>query len=295
MHAVIPLLFVFLLFNSEQLKTDKLYRANIFALVGASYFCVLQYSIYWYQVFLTQSLLQYLPGLLAVLASIAIALSKWNKRSHPIKTLFICCLFGLSLIASFGFDKQIKEKLAEMGGYFEGGDLAELAPPISISEDSQEVNSHEFTDIGLSMMAPADWQTKTLSSGHQYLVKFSADNLLLELRPNCLGEVEVDTPTFVKNTIALLEGGMDNNQVYHACSNRQTKSCLIKVIYGEAEGKIKERWHWLQLDGANPYLVDLVFFDASQEIKSAAWRAMMSTKPIVGIKPNYCTTPSVWL
>lgn len=293
MHTIIILLFLFVLFNGEQLKKDKLYRASVFALIGASYFFILQYSIYWYRVFPTQSVLQYIPGLVAVLATVAIALSKWNKRSHPVKTIIICSLFVVSLIASFGFDKQIKEKLAELGGYFDTHNLSKTT-----TESTNNSYAYKFADIGLSMQLSKDWQVKTLGSGHQYIVMRDEQELLLEVRPNCLSEVKVDTPTLIENTIELLEARSADNRVSHSCSNyQQGKVCLVKVVYEFGRGNIKERWRWLQLDNpsARPYLIDVLFFDKNPELRSEAWMIITSSTPVESSRSRYCSTPSAWL
>ena len=87
MHSLAPLLFTLILFNSHQLKTDNLYKANIFALVGGSYFVFLQYTVYWYRIFPSHNLAQYIPGFIVVLSTVGIALSPWNRRSNVIKTL----------------------------------------------------------------------------------------------------------------------------------------------------------------------------------------------------------------
>src|SRR5690606_26903793 len=180
-------------------------RANVFALVGVSYFVLLQYTVYWYQIFPTQSLIRYVPGFIVVLSTVGIALSPWNKRSNAIKTLILCGLFATTLVATFTLDKPIKENLATRGGCFKQGAL--FSQSSVIQYDSKSV---ELPAIGIRLDAPLDWQQHQLPSGHTYFTYSDRDNTLMEIRPNCLGGLDIDTPTYLFNILDLFEANTSN-------------------------------------------------------------------------------------
>lgn len=292
MHALIPLLFTLILFNSKQLKNDKLYRANIFALVGISYFCVLQYALYWYRVFPTESVAQYLPGLLAVSSAIGIALSPWNRRSHPLKTVLLCGLFGFSLLSTFAFDKAIKETLAEIGGFFQND--------VSLKPDKASLSDHklvELQSIGIQLQIPQHWQQRQLSSGHHYFIYDEQGKVLLEVRPNCLDALEIDTPTYLSNILQLFEGHNAGAQYESRCAQMEAdKNCLVQVRYPQS-GSIKEKWHWLEIptDQSRTFALDFVLLEDLSALKVEVWDVISSVAILKDKATEPCRTPAAWL
>lgn len=292
MHALIPLLFIFILFNSKQIKLDKLYRANIFALVGISYFCLLQYTIYWYRIFPTEHVQQYLPGLLAVLTTVAVALSPWNRRSHPAKTAALCGIFAVTLVVSFTFDKSIKESLAEIGGFFQR-DLV-LKPTAATTLATKPI---ELPTIGLQLRLTQDWQPKQLSSGHHYFTAVQEGKIKVEIRPNCLGALEIDTPTYLSNILTLSEARDAGTQYAFQCAKQgATKLCLVKVQYSSTN-ELKEKWHWLEIpsDPARAFGMDILMFENSAEWERKVADILATVGPSEGAATEPCRTPAAWL
>src|SRR5690606_41916628 len=177
----IPLLLIFILLNSHQLKVAKLYRANIFSLVGISYFLLYQYILYWYQIFPTEGVYQFIPGLLIFSSTVLIALSSWNRQSHPTKTVALCTLCTIALIATFTFDRAIKESVAELGGFFSGESIVPQGAPTEAI-----LNTIEIPGIGIQLEVPNHWSTHTLPSGHTYFTAQDNERLMLKVRPNCM-------------------------------------------------------------------------------------------------------------
>lgn len=238
MHALAPLLFILIVFNSEQIKQDKLYRANVFSLVGICYFFMLQYTIYWYRVFPSESISQYLPGLLFVSFTVALLLSPWLKKSHPAKTAVFVSICIVSISLTFVMDYSIKEKLAELGGFFKETEVVE-----GKSLGVRSIRVVELPKIGAKLHIPESWVVKVASSGHSFFELFEDGQKVLEVRPNCLGEFELDTPTYIDNILSFYEAGTLGEQHSYECSQvKSEKECLIKVSYSKAR-ELKDKWH----------------------------------------------------
>lgn len=292
MHSLAPLLLILILFNRQQLKTDNLYRANVFALVGMSYFVLLQYTAYWYQIFPSQSLTQYVPSVLVVLSTVGIALSPWNKRSTAIKTLMLCGLFATTLVAVFTLDKPIKENLAEMGGFFEQNES--LGQSSVIRYDSKSV---ELPEIGIRLDAPLDWLQHQLPSGHTYFTHSVMDKTLMEVRPNCLGALDIDTPTYLFNMLDLFEANTLSAATDLKCTqDGANKTCLVRVTYPQSSS-IKEKWHWLKIpeDRSRSIGIDFLINENAEAQYAEIWKVIASIEHLEVKALEPCRTPAAWL
>lgn len=285
MHALIPLLLIFILFNRNQLKADKLYRANVFALVGISYFFLYQHTLYWYRIFPTDNALQFIPGTLIVSATVFLALSPWNKNSHPIKTALLCSLCAAALVLGLGFDRPVKEKLAEIGGYFEDGTIISSVP----AADSRTL---DIAAIGIQLDLSSDWQERKLDSGHTYFVLQKNGQLAAEIRPNCLGDFNVDTPTFVFNTLELFAG---TNESAKCTRDQGIKECLIISGYATAKD-VQEKWRWFKMqDKSWSMEIDVLAFTDDQAVKEEILTLLASARPAASGPSEPCRTPATWL
>lgn len=292
MHAIIPLLFIFILLNSYQLKHDKLYRANVFALVGISYFSLLQYTLYWYRIFPSASVAQYIPALLTVLATVGVALSPWNKKSHPIKTTVLCGVFAASLVSTFAFDTEIKEKLAEIGGFFSQSSLFKstaIKPTLS--------ETLTLPELGFQLNPPSSWQQQHLASGHRYFIQTENEKKILEARPNCLGDFDMDTPTYLLNALELFEAHGSNTTHSYICVKKNgSKECLIEVKYPNSSGLL-ERWHWLKIP-PNRYqsiALDFLIYREDGSFRMEIPAVTESVKPLGERAAGLCHTPAAWM
>lgn len=292
MHSLAPLLFILILFNRQQLKTDNLYRANVFALVGMSYFVLLQYTVYWYQIFPSNSLIQYVPGLVVVLSTVGIALSPWNKRSNAIKTLILCGLFATTLVATFALDKPIKENLAEIGGFFKQDAL--FSQSSVIPYDSKSV---ELPEIGIRLDAPLDWQQHQLPSGHTYFTHKVMDKRVMEIRPNCLGALDIDTPNYLFNILDLFEVYTLNAATDLKCTqDGANKTCFVRVTYPQPSS-IKEKWHWLKIpeDRSRSIGIDFLINENAELQYAEIWKVIASIEYLGVNALEPCRTPAAWL
>ena len=297
MHALIPLLLIFIAFNSKQLKEDMWYRANVFSLVGISYFFIFQYTLYWYRIFPSDSWLQYLPGLLTISSTVAIALSSWNRKSHPVKTIslvFLCCL---AIVSTLSFDHSIKEKLAEWGGYFNSEGLRSGVISTAAAEPIIASNAEKLSMVGIRLDILPGWQRHRLESGHLYFTEHRNDKRILEVRPNCLGDMGIDTPTFVANTLSQFEAGISGTQQGVQCSmSAKDKQCLIVVNY-LANNAIVAKWRWLNIikGEGHAIIVDALFYEDSATLKEDVRNVLLSTKLLPQAPTQECHTPAAWL
>lgn len=291
MHALIPLLLIFILLNSHQLKVDKLYRANIFSLVGISYFLLYQYILYWYQIFPTEGVYQFIPGLLIFSSTVLIALSSWNRQSHPTKTVALCTLCTIALIATFTFDRAIKESLAELGGFFSGESIVPQGAPTEAI-----LNTIEIPGIGIQLEVPNHWSTHTLPSGHTYFTAEDNERLMLEVRPNCMQGLNTDTPTFINNTLLLFKAPESAVDHRVRCVNASQKECLVTVIYNGPKPEL-EKWRWFKVaeDESYSVMMDVIFMTTDNVLKEDILYLLKSTKLLNNGPTEYCRTPASWL
>lgn len=292
MHSLIPLIFILIAFNSRQLKQDSLYRANVFSLVGFCYFFYLQYTIYWFNIFPTESYFQYIPGILGVLLITGILLTPWAKNSHLTKTLCCCILFLVALVLTYGFDYEVKEKLAEIGGYY---DLPETNT--AGSQPNKPQKNVDLAKIGMSIQFTKNWISKETKSDHEYFELILNDKKTVEVRPNCFGRIDIDTPTYVQNMFSFFEVDTFKTQHYYRCLiEGGEKKCLIVAIY-PSSSNIKERWHWFRLDEKRQRSVglDILFFNNDEIVKEQALKVVESTKLLRAGPDEPCITPSEWM
>lgn len=291
MDALIPLLLIFIAVNSKQLSKDKLYRANVFAVVGFLYFVFLQYIYYWIRIFQVEGWLQFIPLLVAVLVAIGVCLSPWNKRSSVVKTISMCSIFVVSLVTTYIADVSIKEWLAERGGFYK----ARLASSLGEGVES-DGEMFEFYSVGVEMKALSGWRKSELSSGHEYLVYQAAGERHAEVRPNCLGKLQVDIPTYLSRVLHSIESGRENVSSSYECGQYDgLRKCLVKATYLEDESA-RERWHWFteKSDGTG-VVVDFILSADSELRKEEAAEIMKSTRLVDRRTAEMCRTPSAWL
>lgn len=291
MHALIPLLLVFIALNGKQLRSDKLYRANVFAIVGICYFFFIQYIAYWNRVFPAEEWTEYLPGIVAVLGAVGFSLSPWNRKSHPVKTACLCSLFFISLAGTYVFDVKVKEWLAEKGGFFND--------QISLNTNWEAATSaelFEFPGIGIEVRTSEGWRKAELPSGHEYLTYSDGDLGVMEVRPNCLGGMSIDTPTYVSNMLDLLEVTKPNIRYKYQCvKSERAKECLIRVEYPSVDGG-RKRWHWLKSLGEEKSIaMDFIMPDGNKAFEEKALGLMATTRISDRRKTAMCNTPAAWL
>lgn len=291
MHALAPLLLVLILLRYKKLQSDNLYRANVFFLAGFYYFFWLQYNLYWFRIFPTNGVLQYFPSALFTLLVVGIALSRWNQNSHPFKTLLFGALFVVSLIASYGFDTPIKEKLAELGRFYKGDEFY----PVAITQPNSTKNIN-FPNIALTISVPASWEQHQLDSGHNYFTVATNGAKSLELRPNCLGQLSIDIPTYIFKTEREFEQEFAGAKASHQCFiNNEGKHCIVKIGVGNAD-KITGKWRWFFVPqtGGISINIDTLFYAAEPDLQNQVMRALQATQTTADTPP-WCTTPADWI
>jgi hypothetical protein len=104
--------------------------------------------------------------------------------------------------------------------------------------------SIELPNVGLRLLVPRNWQQRQLPSGHYYFTNDLAQTPLLEVRPNCLDELLIDTPTYISNLLQLFEANGPDTEYETRCAMLgKTKNCLVKVKYPPSSA-IKGKWQW---------------------------------------------------
>lgn len=293
MHPLIPLLFSLIGFNGRQFREDKQYRLNVFSLVGISYFCFLTHISYWHETFSAPAWVVNFISVLVVMTTVAIALSPWLRHGGLAKTASLGLLFSAVLVGSYVYDREVKETIARMAGFY--GD--------EILSFQSEPEPHTVLQIalpsGLELEVPTNWELRDMPSGHVYFNFYASGQKALELRPNCVGRLRLDTPTIIKNALARLEA--EGKGLAHKVECQMTgsgvKECLIQVRYEKTEGMPRERWYWLSIprDRRVSTVVDVLLFDDSPALRSEALVAIASVRRVEQDAAVLCTTPAAWL
>lgn len=291
MHAIIPLLYIFLFFNKDQLRNDSPYRVCVFSLIGLSYFVFIQYIMYYYWVFPSDSLLQYLPGVVVVGGILGLCLSPWVKRATPIKAVICGTVFLAGALSSLIFDVEIKEQIAVAGGFYRvEPQQHHFAPPAELNSENIE-----FNRVGYSLEQLRQWSHKTASSGYDFLTAVEESKTLAEIRPNCFNDLGVDTPKYIENSLFAMAAEGQEHMV-ECIKNEGNRECLIKVKYNENHDTI-ERWRWFRYSAknkVNPEL-DILFYNNQSKLRAEAAFMLKSLQLLPPVSDVYCLTPAEWL
>lgn len=273
------------------------YRANVFCLVGIGYFFMFQYTLYWYRIFPTDGWVQFVPGLLIVLLTVVVALSAWNRKSHPAKTIVLGLLCFIAIATTLLFDHVVKEKLAEWGGYFGSEDLFSSVMSTAAAGPSSISDIEEIPMIGIRLNVSPRWQQHRMVSGLLYFTVDGNDKKTLEVRPNCLGDFKIDTPTFVANTLSLFEADASGSKKGVECRvTDESKQCLITVSYS-GKNEIAEKWRWLNIDRneGRAFTIDALFYEDVGTLKEDVRNIFLSARLLPQVPTQECFTPASWL
>lgn len=291
MHAIIPLLYILLIFNKDQLSNDSPYRVCVFSLAGMSYFVFIQYIMYYYWVFSSDSLLQYLPSVVVVGGVLGLCFSPWVKRATPVKAVIFGAVFLTSTLSSLLFDVEIKERIAVAGGFYRiGPQQRHLARPAELGSENVE-----FNRVGYSLKRLQQWSHKTTSSGYDFLTAERESKILAEMRPNCFKELGVDTPNYIENSLFAMAAEGQEHKV-ECIKNKGNRECIIQVKYNKNHDTV-ERWRWFQYSTKNKANaeLDILFYNNRSELRAEAAFMLKSIQLLPTVSDVYCLTPAEWL
>lgn len=292
MHAVIPLLFVFILFNGKQLREDNMYRVSVLSLVGLSYFVFLQYGLYYNRVFPPpDGYAHYVPPLAIVLGVVALCFSPWIKRTSLWKACALLFLFLTGTAATYVFDVEIKNSIAEMGGYFDSG-----IPLLNDLEHDVKSNREvSLPGIAHAAAVPDTWTVDEMPSGHNFFTLNAEDQTLAEIRPNCISDSHVDLPTLVEN--ALFAVGAQGQKQEVVCDKKSSRRrCLVKV-FSDSGSRPIERWSWFSIGkiGTLGTTVDVLFYSPEPSLRKQTALILETLKPTDAASAVRCLGLAAWM
>lgn len=151
--------------------------------------------------------------------------------------------------------------------------------------------------MGLRLQVPQDWHQHLLPSGHHYFTSGTVQKPLLEVRPNCLDELRIDTPTYLSNLLQLFEVRSPDTEYETKCAKRdKTKNCLVKVKYPPS-AVIKGKWQWLEIpdDSSRAFSVDFLLFDESEDLQETVQNVIANVQLLDIAATEPCRTPAAWL
>lgn len=282
MHVIIPLLFALILINSKKLKGDTYYRNSVFAIVGITFFFFLKFVDYYFFIFPHSDLYHNIVSVSVILATVLLCLSPLATKSGPIGACISITFFSVSVVLSFGLEYEIKNIIAEKGGYFDS------PPPQKPEAGTIIKQKYTNKEAGFSIQLLKIWEQKQHEGGLDYFVFNKSGTKIAELRPTCFHSSEYVITDILNN---LKKNAIAENQTNtHQCYKKNDFFiCLIKNTTKSTNSPF-ERWHWLAM---NPHYkhnieIDVLIHKPSTEIKKEITRIFNS----VEIEPLPDSTPT---
>ncbi len=260
------------------------YYIAIMAIFGIAFFCLWRFIEFYLAVSGTDTSDKSVYFYLLMLVIGIVALLPIVVHIHRTAAIVLMLIFFAFVVPTFIFDKNIKDGIAILSGYFDD-------PAVRFGEASKPLNSTEymFSDGGVSIQIPAGWQKKLHASGLSYFVRTSSGKVVAEMRPSCFHETELSIPEIVNN---ILRWDADNaftssKQCY--LNSDSVFNCLIRST-GAGSAPVKEKWRWFMMDKYQRQNVeiDLIFYSASEQAKQDAKGMIDSAKwiPLKGFLPQ---------
>lgn len=278
MNAIIPLLFTLILINHKKLKNDKYYRNSVFAIVGITFFCLLKFTDYYFSIFPHSNFARNIIDGSVITITVLLCLSPLIVKSGPMGAGISITLFSLSALLALGLDYQVKNFIAEKGGYFN------QTPPQTPKKSPYRTKKYISDEGGFRIQLQDKWEKKRHKSEQDYFVLNELDSKIAELRPICFHTSKNVITDIVNNfrKSALIE----KTSISHYCYKKnEFFVCLIKNIW-ENNNSPLERWHWIAM---NPHYqqnieLDVLIYKQDAEIKEEINRIINSVE--IGSLPD---------
>lgn len=272
MNVIIPLLFALILINSKKLKNDTYYRNTVFAIVGITFFFFLKFIDYYFFIFPHSDIYYNIISASVILSTVLLCLSPLAIKSGMIGASISIIFFSISVVLALGFEYDIKNIIAEKGGYFNN-------PPHQKYE-IDTTNNQKYTngEGGFSIQLLEIWEQKKHEGDLDYFVFNKSGTKIAEIRPTCFHSSKHVITDIVNN---LKKTAITENQTStHKCYKKDDFFvCLIKNTDKSTKTPF-ERWHWLAM---NPHYrqnieIDVLIHKPSAEIKREITRIFNSVK-----------------
>lgn len=271
-------------------KDKKNYQMAVLSIIGLGYFCIWRFYEFYINVFFLSDNIKNISFLALMISLFTVCLLPAVRNISRLYASLFAAIFFICVVITFGFEKNIKNSVADWGGYFSDNVQILLA-------SKSTGKKRTFKSLGLSINLPSTWQEKQHSTGLKYFDFIEDNKVQAQLRPRCFHNVDISIPEIIMNMTLL-----DNTEVSQA-KKECFKSSLNKYICFVRTASVKqtdgatERWRWLIMDEdqSQNIQLDFVFYgdnkkarqDAKSIINSIQLNKLSSPLP-------FCISPIEW-
>lgn len=271
-------------------KDEKSYHQIVLAIYGISFFVIWRFANFYFDVFPDSDIDKDISFVVLITLSFVISILPWAVKSNKVKAYFLITMFVVSTIVTFAGEREIKNLIADIGGYYNDVALFEKKP------DKKGLMSFYYKDGGFKFKISNHWLKNDNKINRVYFTKESKKIKTAEIRPRCFHETDLTMPEIVKNIIT-----SDNAQglvTKKTCfiRNELFLTCMVRSSSNESINK-KERWRWLVMNENNQQYMelDVVFYNNEMINRQEAEDAIRSFEVSILPKPlPYCLGDAEW-
>ncbi len=291
MHVVILLAAGLALAYLAKPKDKQSHHMAVLAIFGIAYFCIWQFADFYLAVFAYDDSDKNILFVVLMVTAVILCVLPWTLAIARHYAIALAGLFVICAFLSFALDKQIKNALADWGGYFND-------PIVKLAKSDNKAGltqGYDFAAGGISIDIPVDWQKHKHASGLDYFVMQKEGNKLAELRPRCFHHTAISIPEIIDNIIDWEQsrGFMTVKQCH--MTNDGWYQCMLRSASTGTEG-VKESWRWLVMDQhqAQNVELDFIFYTPNAQARRDA-EAIIASLKLQALSPlPLCVSPSGW-
>jgi hypothetical protein len=268
------------------------YRMALLAILGIAYFSIWRFAEYYMDLFHPHSGLKNIVFASLILGAVILGLLPWITAIKRTPALLLVALFGVCAVLTFSLEKNIKNNLAEWGGYFDHA-------TVSFKKVIDEAHTRRYhNEAGAySIRIPLHWRKIMHSSGLYYLQWQQDESLQAELRPRCFHKAELSVSEIMDNIFQWDRG--QGYQVEGRCFI-PSDGGYVCFIQSKKNGEInpRERWRWMVMDDHQHRNIelDILFYNDKVKARHEAGAIINSLTLMPTTGPLHpCISPMDWM
>jgi len=291
MHIVLLIAAGMALAYFSRPKDKKSYQIAILAIIGFAFFCIWRLTDYYIDIFYTDSNIKNISFFVLMLSVLLIGLLPSVRRISRNRAILLACIFVISVVLTFIFEKNIKNSVAVWGGYFDNP-----ASQLTHSFKKESTQLYNHVTGGFTINIPESWQKKTHDSGLDYFELQGTSKTHAELRPRCFHNTDISIPEIVNNIFYWDQTHEFIVKKNCFISSGNINNCFIRS-HGNGKNNKQEKWRWLVMDEFQRQNIELdfIFYSDNAQSRRDAEAIINSLvfKPLISPLP-FCTSTVDW-
>lgn len=253
MELIILLIAILVLSKIKNVNDTTHFRIVVGALMGISFLFAWPYIYYVTQILMWDESFIYVTYLLLLTVTMSFILAVTQIRINDyVPALLIVFFFVVWIITSI-YDVQIKNKLADVSGYFD----TQLVDPITHSDIA--FRDYKSAKGAYTVSVPISWKPyKFKGSDLTYFRSNGDSHNQIEFRPRCFHPVKRSMYDTVSSMTSHIEGRLKTyKQCYHW--NQDGYACKVFVSSVAPGNSIINRLRWLGINNKTGHAIELDF------------------------------------